>query len=193
MRNVLAVRTLVVVTGASCAGKTTLAAALGLELSLPVVHRDVLKEALFDTLGTRDREWSRTLGGASYKLLFTVLESLLRAGCSSVIESNFEAARHGGHLRGLCKRYGFTPFEILCTADLETLRRRYHERLSSRHAGHVDHVNEATNEVFWTGERHGFLELGGRTLRVDTARFGRLEQAALIDDLKAGLAPQEER
>ena len=46
-------RTLVVVTGASCAGKTTLATALGDGLSLPVVHRDVLKEALFDTLGGR--------------------------------------------------------------------------------------------------------------------------------------------
>ena len=181
-------KTLVVVTGASCSGKTTLAEALGLEFSLPVVHRDVLKETLFDTLGPRDREWSRTLGAASYELLFSVLGTLLRAGCSCVVESNFEAGRHGDRLRGLCDRYGFTPVEILLTADLETLQNRYQARLSSRHVGHVDHANESTNEAAWTSERHGALTLGGRNLRLDTARFGELEQAALIDDLKTSLA-----
>ncbi len=181
-------KALVVVTGASCSGKTTLAETLGLELSLPVVHRDVLKEALFDTLGSRDREWSRTLGAASYELLFSVLETLLRAGCSCVTESNFEAGRHGDRLRGLCDRYGFTPVEILLAADLKTLRNRYQARLSSRHVGHVDHVNEGTNEASWTSERHGTLTLGGRTIRLDTARFGELEQTVLIKDLKTSLA-----
>ena len=181
-------RVLVVVTGASCSGKTTLAGALGRELSLPVVHRDVLKETLFDTLGSRDREWSRTLGAASYELLFSVLETLLRAGCSCVVESNFEAERHGSRLRGLCDQYGFTPVEILLTADLETLRNRYKARLSSRHVGHVDHANASTNEASRTGERHGTLTLEGRTIRLDTARFGELEQTALIDDLKMSLA-----
>ena len=185
-------KTLVVVTGASCSGKTTLTEALGLELSLPVIHRDVLKETLFDALGSRDREWSRewsrTLGAASYELLFSVLETLLRAGCSCVTESNFEAERHESRLRGLCDRYGFVPVEILLTADLETLQNRYQARLSSRHVGHVDHVNESTNEAAWTGERHGTLTLGGRTMRLDTARFGELEQAALINDLKTSLA-----
>lgn len=184
---------LIVVTGASCSGKTTLAAALGSGLSLPVVHRDVLKETLFDALGSRDRTWSRTLGAASYELLFSVLETFIRAGCSGVVESNFEAGRHGDRLRGLCDRYGFTPVEILLTADLETLRSRYKARLSSRHAGHVDHVNESTNELSWTSERHGTLGLGGRSLRLDTTHFGEAEQAALINDLKAGLAQQEKR
>lgn len=176
------------VTGASCSGKTTLAARLGRELSLPVVHRDVLKEVLFDTLGWGDREWSRTLGGASYELLFTVLESLMRAGCSCVTESNFEATgRARERLRGLCETYGFTPVELLLTADLGTSRERYQARLSSRHVGHVDHVNEVTNEASWTSGRHGSLELRCRSLCVDTVRFGEPEQAALISDLKASL------
>ncbi len=185
-------RTLVVVTGASCSGKTTLAAALGRELSLPVIHRDVLKETLFDTLGSGDREWSRTLGGASYELLFGILETLMRAGCSCVVESNFEAGRASERLRALCQTHRFTPVEILCTANLETLRNRYKARLSSRHVGHVDHLNAATNETAWAGERHGFLELWGRTLCVDTARFGQTGQTALIANLTAGLARQEE-
>lgn len=180
----MAGRTLIVITGASCAGKTTLAELLGRELSLPVIHRDVLKETLFDTLGCGDRAWSRTLGGASYDLLFNVLETLLRAGCPCIAESNFEAGRATNRLRGLCETYNFTPMEILCTADLETLRRRYQARLASRHVGHVDHLNAASNEASWTSERHGSLNLGGWSIRVDTTRFGKTEQDVLVRDLQ---------
>lgn len=134
---------LFIVTGPPCAGKTTLAAQLGRDLSLPVIHRDVLKETLFDALGWRDREWSRTLGGASYDLLFSFLETLLQARYSCLVESNFEIGRATTRLQGLCETYNFTPLEILCYADPTTLHKRYKVRLASgeRHAGHVDHLN----------------------------------------------------
>lgn len=76
------------------------------------------------------------------------------------------------------------PIEILCTADPETLRRRYRVRLASRHVGHVDHLNAATNEATWTGERHGSLNLGGQSIRVDTTTFGETEQNALLSKLR---------
>ncbi len=180
----MAGRTLIVVTGAPCAGKTTLAELLGRELSLPVIHRDALKETLFDTLGSGNRGWSRTLGGASYDLLFSVLETLLRAGCPCIAESNFEAGRAANRLRGLYETCSFTPIEILCTADLETLRERYRARLASRHVGHVDHLNAATNEASLTGERHGSPDLGGQSVRVDTTRFGETERAILVSALQ---------
>ena len=100
---------LIVVTGPSCSGKTTLAAQLGRDLSLPVIHRDVLKETLFDTLGWRDRAWSRALGGASYDLLFSVLESFLQAGSPCIVESNFEVGRASSRLKSLCETHNFTP------------------------------------------------------------------------------------
>ncbi len=180
----MAGRTLIVVTGAPCAGKTTLAELLGRELSLPVIHRDALKETLFDTLGSGNRAWSRTLGGASYDLLFSVLETLLRAGCPCIAESNFEAGRAANRLRGLYETCSFTPVEILCTADLETLRRRYQARLASRHPGHVDHLNLDEISAWWTGGRHGSLDLGGRSILVDTTEFGHNGQELLVSRLQ---------
>lgn len=69
----------VIITGLPCTGKTTLARRIGSELSLPVVGRDDIKERLFESLGWKDREWSRMLGRASWDLLYY----LVRAGAGS--------------------------------------------------------------------------------------------------------------
>jgi predicted kinase len=85
---------LVVVTGAPGPGKTTVAQALAAELELPLVTKDDVKEALFDALGTGDREWSRRLGRAAYDVLFVMARRLLEAGTSCVLESNFSTEDH---------------------------------------------------------------------------------------------------
>ena len=53
---------LIVVTGAPCAGKTTLARRIAETFRLPLIAKDDIKESLFDSLGWKDREWSKQLG-----------------------------------------------------------------------------------------------------------------------------------
>ena len=59
-------QTLIIVSGFSCSGKTTLASKIGNHFALPVLDRDDFKESLFDSLGYSDRQWSKKLGYASY-------------------------------------------------------------------------------------------------------------------------------
>jgi hypothetical protein len=41
-----------------------------------MLGKDTIKEALFDTLGTGDRAWSRRLGAASYAVLLALAREL---------------------------------------------------------------------------------------------------------------------
>src|SRR6185369_3304324 len=97
---------LVIVGGPPGAGKTTLAKHIAEKYRLLLLHRDGLKENLFDALGWSDREWSKKLGVASYRLLYHVMEAAMTAGYSCVIESNFSVKFDLPQLTSLQQRFG---------------------------------------------------------------------------------------
>lgn len=177
---------IIIVTGLPCTGKTTLARQIAARFRLPLLTKDMFKETLFDTLGWQDRAWSRKLSIASIALLYQLLEVQLQAGRSCVVESNFAPELATPQFRALQARYAFTPFQILCVADGETLFARFVQRSESgeRHPGHVD---TTTYDEFRESLRRGrvaSLDIGGRLIEVDTTNFAAIDYEALF----AGLA-----
>ena len=51
----------VIITGPPASGKTSLGIKLVTELKLPFIFKDGIKELLFDSLGWKDRDWSKNL------------------------------------------------------------------------------------------------------------------------------------
>jgi dephospho-CoA kinase len=67
----------VVVTGIPASGKTTLATARSAQLGWPLISKDVVKESLFEALGTGDFQWSQRLGRVAFGHLLELLADRL--------------------------------------------------------------------------------------------------------------------
>ncbi len=146
---------LVLVTGPPGSGKTTLAIPLARRLELPLIAKDTIKEALFDTLGVGDLQWSQRLGAATFAVMF----ALARHTPAAVLEAPFSAPSVPSLLE-LCAR----PIEVHCRCPTDELLHRYANR--PRHPGHVDH--QRLEQVKAAATQAEPLGLGGPLLEIDT-------------------------
>ena len=128
---------LIIISGAPGAGKTTLGQKLAQDLRLPFISKDGIKDVLFDTLGWRDREWSKQLGGAAFDVLFHILACQLEAASPLIVETAFIPRFHTARFLELEDRYAFEPFQILCNAEDKILFEQFRKRATSgeRHRG----------------------------------------------------------
>lgn len=183
---------IIIVTGPPASGKTTLGRALAARLHMPFLYKDGIKETLFDTLGWSDREWSRTLGVATYALLFHLLEMELAAGRSLVVESNFDAERAGPSFLALRERYGFRPVQVCCVADGAVLLERCRLRATSdeRHPGHDDLAHMAELEPALLRGRLDPLPLGGPIIEVDTTDFVKVDAEAITREVLTAIGAE---
>ena len=110
-----------------------MAPAVARELSLPLIAKDTIKDALMSVLPVPDVETSRRVGqGAVAAMLAVAAESPVGA----VIESNFYRSVAVDALRRLPGRV----IEVFCRCDQATATARYAARAGTRHAGHFDGV-----------------------------------------------------
>ena len=177
---------LVIVTGPPGTGKTLLSKRLADELHLLVLNRDTLKELLFDTLGWSDRAWSKQLGIASYRLLYYMLATLLRARCSCVVESNFDHHYDTPRLLELQHQFRYRACQIVCHTEPTVLLRRLQQRVGSgeRHPGHVDHLELAELDIAEVPGYTAPLEISGLVIDVDTTDFATIDYAGLVAQIQ---------
>lgn len=174
--------TLIIITGLPGTGKTTLGRRLASDLRLPFIHRDGIKELLFDTLGWSDREWSKKLGLASYAILEYFIESLLRGGVSFIVESNFHPIISTEVFRRLQSQYAFDQVQILCHAEGSVLLQRFTTRAatSERHPGHVETANFDEFQAVISHGKIAPLDIGGNVIEVDTTDFGSVDYEGIV-------------
>lgn len=176
---------LVIVSGPPATGKTTIAMKIAGSLGLPFVHKDAIKEKLFDLLGWKDRDWSRRIGVAAYELLFYFVETQLSAGRSLVVESNFRRNESSRYFRRIMAKHDFIPIQIMCWAEGETLVARFRDRDSSgnRHPGHVDATAIIDVERELLVGRYDPLDLSGEVIEVETTHFDAIDLSSLVERL----------
>lgn len=161
----------VVVTGPPGSGKTEVARPLAAGLGLPLLSKDVIKEAMFDELGMGDRLWSRRLGRAAVTALYRIA-----ADCpAAVIESLFYRDVSVDDLKAL----GTPLIEIHCECSPQLAIARFQQRAETeRHPGHLDTRQPLDKLEQLVHESSTPLDLGGSLLRLDTT--GEVDVAEVI-------------
>jgi predicted kinase len=149
---------LLMILGSPASGKTTLARRLAVDLALPILSKDDVKEALFDLPGRGDREWSRLLSEASFGALVRLARTQLTAGLSCILEGNWRAA-HAAPLRLLLADCTAGVAQVFCRAEPQEIVRRF--TLRSRHPGHLDSLLAHAELEAAVRQPPAFMDLGG--------------------------------
>ena len=182
---------LILISGAPGTGKTTLARLIAAELPVVVLEKDAIKEILFDTLSTTDREWSRKLGRATFALLYALTEGQLQARQSVVVEAAFQPEHEVEWLERMKERYDFDILEFHFYGDKETVLRRYAARaaLDARHSGHSAGMSEnaLVTELRENYERYSPLLSGEGLVRIDSTDYQSVDHKSIVREVESAL------
>lgn len=175
------------VTGAPASGKTTLSRRLAADLRLPLIARDDFKETLFDTLGWSTVEWSQKLGRASFELMYLMIEKLLTAGISHIVDCNFDPQYATERWLEFSYHYPFEPFQLICRTQDTVLLQRYAARIESgeRHPGHIDRLRMGEFDPAEIARRYVPMPIGGQNILLDTTDFTDTHYDALLAQIRA--------
>ena len=147
----LATQRALLINGLPGSGKSMLGELLKGRLNAPLLSLDTIKEELFDTIGTGDREYNRMLSRASLKVIWAVIGSMPPRSFV-MVDAYFGFPPYDRVITGL-KRAGVQRVaEIFCFASGETLAQRYLARVDQRHPGHLGkeyapELAEAANHI----------------------------------------------
>lgn len=178
---------LVIVHGLAATGKSTIAKYLASELGYVFLSKDHIKESLFDSLGIKDREWSKKLGKASYAILYSFLQELLQSSTSVVIETNFKPEIDSVHFQDILKHYNVSALQVLCYADGELLYERFLARGKSkeRHPGHLDAESHLEHKEQLLKGKILPLKLDIPLIEIDTTHWSGVDKTDLVRRVKS--------
>ncbi|WP_307821370.1 AAA family ATPase [Nocardioides cavernae] len=170
------------ISGLPASGKTTVGTALGERLGLPLIDKDAILEALFDSLGCPEPDDRYRLSRASDEVLYALAE----ASKTSIVVNWWDHDSSPARLRGIAS----SIVEVFCDCPIEMAVARFERR--RRHPGHHDPIRSL--EEMAEGVRRmretfrGPLGVGD-LVRVNTA--GPLDADSLVGEvlslLEAGL------
>jgi len=190
---------IIVLTGMPAAGKSTVAKALSKAFDLPVLEKDALKEAIFDTMGFSCYVEKRKTDHAANAVLLACAKALVENNRSMILDNNFDEISAKALNEMICK-YNLKCVIVFLGGDNDVFYQRYVERdrRKVRHLGHVlqehypplpgdalehDMTREEFREKF---EKRGIgrFECTGERIELDATDPAKIDIDALIERIR---------
>ncbi len=159
--------TLIMITGALAAMKSTFAEALSGHLKCQVFRKDDAKEIMVDAMGDVTALQKKKCSIAAVHLIHHYALQALKTDHVVIIEANFKSDEQI-RIDRLCETFNYTLMVIELTATFDCLYARYLARETSRHRAHQS-VNPMSEEAFKAMiNEHSAIHA---TLRFDTTHW----------------------
>lgn len=190
---------IIVLAGMPASGKSTVAKALGRAFDLPILEKDALKEAIFDTMGFSNYAEKRKTDHAANAVLLRCARSLLENGRSMILDNNFDTLS-AAKLDELVRSFDCKCVIVFFGGDNDVFYHRYVERdrRKERHLGHVlqdrfppqpgdplehDMTREEFREKF-ESRGIGQFQCTGERIELDATDPAKIDIDALIERIR---------
>ena len=160
----------VVVHGPPGAGKSRLTRDLSISTGLAYFDRDEIKDTIFDNVGYSDRDWSMAVGSASWEVLATLADRLIRARVAFIVESNISPGPFSERIRAAALETNMPVASLHVTASHEVLWDRFDRRRrdGGRHPGHTGFTDRSEFLAELSSRDWSPIDFGGPKLQIDT-------------------------
>ncbi len=143
---------LIIICGLPGTGKTTLANELSKKLQIFCLHKDSIKESLYESLKMNSLEDSKRLGYPSVKAILDLAEENLSRGIDVIIESPFNFTDDEKVFETLQNKFDLNLYTIVLQLDKVNRKKRFMER--ERHSSHHDTERERQYEEVSSSYEH---------------------------------------
>lgn len=155
---------LIIVCGLPGSGKTTLSNALSEKIKVACIHKDHIKERLFESMKLSSLEDSKRIGKPSVDVAMRLTEDQLKNGIDIILESPFYFPEDGVIFEAWQEKYKIDLYSVICSIDFEERSRRFRER--ERHYAHFD--NERSTDHLAEGPEYDYTWMPGKQIRIKT-------------------------
>jgi len=154
---------LIIVCGLPGSGKTVLADELSRKTGIACLHKDSIKEKLFEGLDMSTLEDSKRIGKPSVDVMLYLAEQQIANGVDVIIEAPFSFPGDYELFLQWRDQYGINLYSIICSIGSEERKRRVETR--ERHGAHFD---SSRSHDFFPEKEYDYVDIPGKQIRVCT-------------------------
>ncbi|MFA7308228.1 MAG: ATP-binding protein [Hyphomicrobium sp.] len=154
---------LIIVCGLPGSGKTTFASELSKKTGIVCLHKDSIKEKLFEGLNLSTLEESKRIGKPSVDIMLYLAEQQIANGIDIIIEAPFAFPGDYKIFEEWKEKYDIDLYSIICFLDAEERKKRFSNR-SRNHA----HFDEMRMEDHFSENEYDYASIPGEQIMIKT-------------------------